>query len=63
MFATRRHAMHLNDTLLPSAALRTWVTLQSLRNAGLIAAAALPMMIPGNTWRANVVQALHFRIS
>ena len=54
--------MDHNETLLPSAALRTCVTLQSLRNAGLDAAAALPMMIPGNTWRGNVVQTLDFRI-
>ena len=43
----------INETLLPSAALRTCVTLQSLRNAGLVAAAALPMITPGNTWRGN----------
>ena len=54
--------MDHNETLLPSAALRTCVTLQSFRNAGLDAAAALPMMIPGNTWRGNVVQTLDFRI-
>ena len=61
-FVTFPHAMDHNETLLPSAALRTCVTLQSLRNAGLVAAAALPIMIPGNTWRGNVVQTLDFRI-